>query len=287
MDDQFLHQLRRDPPAGFAIRLKWQLDRPVPTRPSRARLLLVFAIFGTAFALVSPQARRAFGDLFHELASIPPTPTGASGLATAPRADSADISADANRPHSAAPSPNGFAVAHSAGQQVQPSDRPDGRQPVTAGPQPVGEPFLGLVSVSTQNSLAQTREQRAQATVETRQALFRLLSLVTVPLASMQRGLTPVDLQVARTSAHRLSELSSMIPEVFLTDTRGFDVHTLTLDLVWTQSGDFDSKADALTLAAAELEGAIAAQDTTATLEAIRRIQTACSACHNSYRRKP
>ena len=287
MDDQFLHQLRRDPPAGFAIRLKWQLDRPVPTRTSRARLLLVFAIFGTAFALVSPQARRAFGDLFHKSASMPATPTGATGPSTAPPAASADLSGDANRPHSASLSRNGFAVPHSPGQQAQPSDRPDGRQPVTPVPQPVGEPSLGSVSVSAQNSTAQTREQRAQATVETRQALFRLLSLVTVPLASMQRGLTPVDLQVARTSAHRLSELSSMIPEVFLTDTRAFDVHTLTLDLVWTQSGDFDSKADALTLAAAELEGAIAAQDTTATFEAIRRVETACSACHNSYRRKP
>src|SRR6202043_7344 len=119
---QYLHQLRRDPPAGFAIRLKWQLDRPVPTRTSRARLLLVFAIFGTAFALVSPQARRAFGDLFHPLASIPPTPTGATGLATASPAASADIPGDANRPHSASLSRNGFAVPDSPGRQAQPSD---------------------------------------------------------------------------------------------------------------------------------------------------------------------
>lgn len=270
MDDQFLHQLRRDPPAGFAIRLKWQLDRPVPTRTSRARLLLVFVIFGTAFALVSPQTRHTFGDLFHQLTSIPPTPTGATGRATAPPAASAGTSGDANRPHSASLSRNGFAVPHAPGQQPQPSDRPDGRRSVTAVPQPVDEPSLGSASVGAQNPLAQTREQRAQATVETRQALFRLLSLVTVPLASMQRGLAPVDLQVARTNAHRLSELSSMIPEVFS-----------------TQSGDFDSKADALILAAAELEGAIAAQDMSATREAIGRIETACSDCHIVYRWKP
>ena len=66
MDDQFLHHLRRDPPAGFATRLKWQLDRPTRARPSRARLLLVFAIFGTAFALVAPPARRALVNLFDQ-----------------------------------------------------------------------------------------------------------------------------------------------------------------------------------------------------------------------------
>ncbi len=66
MDDQFLHRLRREPPASFAARLKWQLDRPARLPRSRARLLLLFAIFGTAiaFALVSAPARRVIGELF-------------------------------------------------------------------------------------------------------------------------------------------------------------------------------------------------------------------------------
>src|ERR1700744_4887179 len=57
MDDQFLYRLRRDPPPGFAARLKRQLDRPAPLRPTRLQLLFALAIFGTAFALTSPTAR--------------------------------------------------------------------------------------------------------------------------------------------------------------------------------------------------------------------------------------
>jgi cytochrome c556 len=133
----------------------------------------------------------------------------------------------------------------------------------------------------------QTPEQRAEAAVLTRQALFKLLSFATRPLNSMLQGRTPVDMQLARTSAYRLNELSSMIPEVFNTDTRAFDVKTLSLDLIWTQFGDFESKVAALTVATDELDAATAAQDKTATVEAIPRVEAACGTCHNSYRRNP
>src|SRR6266704_2692156 len=98
MDDQFLHRLRREPPAGFTSRLKWQLDRPVPARPPRVRLLLVFAIFGTAFALVSPSTRRALDGLFHKTAGIAATPTGERGLRQAPPAASPGVSGNIEGP---------------------------------------------------------------------------------------------------------------------------------------------------------------------------------------------
>jgi hypothetical protein len=115
MDDHFLHQLRRDPPAGFAARLKWQLDRPAPTRASRARLLLVFAIFGTAFAIVSPHARRLFGDLFDRTERIAQTPAGVSGIRQAPPAASTGMSGDTKRPPRNSLSRTGSAVPKSPG----------------------------------------------------------------------------------------------------------------------------------------------------------------------------
>jgi cytochrome c556 len=124
-----------------------------------------------------------------------------------------------------------------------------------------------------------------ESAAQTRQALFRLLSLVSEPLRSMREGHSPVDLQVARISAYRLNGLSAMIPEVFEKDTRAFDVKTTALDAIWTQPGDFVSRVDALTLAASELDRAIAAKDQTAILEAIDRVETACTTCHNSYRK--
>jgi cytochrome c556 len=215
-------------------------------------------------------------------------PTHERSLTQVPPVASAGESGDANRRPNASLSRDGLIVPHfSPERHSPPTEGSDDPQPVAPVPQPIGGVASGSGSLSTQNSMSQTPEQRAQATVNTRQALFKLLSLVTAPLGSMLSGHTPINMQLARTNAHRLHELSSMIPEVFLTDTRAFDAHTLTLDLVWTQFGDFDSKAGALTLAADELEGAIAAQDITATLTAIRRVETACSACHNYYRRNP
>ena len=286
MDDNFLHQLRREPPAGFAIRLKWQLDRPAPSRPSRARLLLVFAIFGTAFALVSPQARRAVGDLFHIVASSPQTVTPESGPSAVPRAASTPAPTGVDRPRGAPVSRSAAAQSVSTGQRSLPAEQPQSPQAVIPDAQAVGGASAGSSFVVAQN-LTQTPQQRAEAAVSTRQGLFRVLSLVTGPLGSMLEGRTPVDMRSARISAYRLNKLSSMIPEVFRADTSAFEVKTLALNNIWSQGQDFGSKVEALTLAADELDMAIATGDEDATLKAIGRVQRACNGCHLVYRRQP
>jgi cytochrome c556 len=70
MDDQFLHQLRCDPPAGFAHQLKRQLDRFAATRTAAPRLLAAMAIFGTAFVLVTPSSRHIRAD--YSVSGLPP-----------------------------------------------------------------------------------------------------------------------------------------------------------------------------------------------------------------------
>ncbi len=126
---------------------------------------------------------------------------------------------------------------------------------------------------------------QANAALETRRALFRVLSVVMRPLDSMRVGNAPLDLQVAKLSAYRLNRLSSMIPEVFGKDTRAFELNTRARDLIWMQGEDFASRAEALMLAADALERAIDSQDETAAVRAIGTIEAACTTCHNSYRK--
>jgi cytochrome c556 len=293
MDDQFLQRLRRDPPAGFAARLKWQLDRPAPTRPSRARLLLVLAIFGTAFALVSPPARRALGNLFDQAPGSPHAPSQRSDLPQPPPGSAAGVNREAESPRSPASPRYGALIPHVAEPQAD-AERKPAEGPVvaqTAAPDvpPVAAPSVrsNFVISPISNSGVQTPQAQAEAAVATRQGLFRVLSLVTSPLNLFGQGNIPINMEVARISANRLEELSSLIPEVFQKDTRAFVVDTRALDIIWMQPENFESKSEELTLAADALDRAVASRDEGAALKAIDRIQTACRGCHDVYRRAP
>ncbi|MGC1456775.1 MAG: cytochrome c [Steroidobacteraceae bacterium] len=282
MDDQFLHQLRREPPANFAIRLKSQLDRPVPVRRFRSRLILGLAIFGTAFALVSPPARRALGDWFATTSH----PQLAPAENPFPRAPSAAAPAGTSRGRI---SPRPAGLPHYA--STEPSiPAPPAAVPAAAPVQNISDevqlPARALAPVIIAGSPQQTPEMQAAQAVSLRQGLFLNLGFVTGPLISMlQRG-TPLDFKVARIGATRLATLSALIPEVFLKDTRPFVSHTRALDVIWTDYPDFESKADELTLAAEVLGSAAKSEDDDATRKAIANVAAACTACHDVFRMK-
>jgi cytochrome c556 len=283
MDDQFLHRLRREPPIAFAVRLKWQLDRPSLKRPPRASLLLVFAIFGTAFALVSPQVRHTLGELLGRGSTDPGAASLESTLSQAAPAASTNMYTVARGSPTVPLSHGASGPLHRPSPQLLPSESSVSTQrPVTPDAASLEGPLQSSNVVSQIPNL-QTPLQRAIATVETRRGLFRLLALVVRPLESMLAGRSRLDMRLAGTGAYRLNQLASMIPEVLRADTRTFDLNTHALDTIWTQPGDFGAKVDALTLAADELQRAATTGDEEATLKAIGRVQAACIACHDSY----
>jgi len=284
MDDQFLHRLRRDPPAGFAARLKRQLDRPAPVRPSRTHLRFGLAIFGTAFALTAPPLRHALAEWFS-------TPTASSPQAAAsPRNDSSARAEPAGGIPGSPPAPP----------SVRPAPRRFAASPITAAPDSpppavaesiAAEPVPAAVTPNPPVSLSNpllvvTDRQRAAVAVATRQGLFRLLAFVMQPLTRMTQDAVPFDEQRVEQSADRLQQLASLIPEVFRSDTHTSDASTAALDSIWATPDDFAAKAEDLSNAANVLAAAAAARDRDAALKAIRQIGTACAACHASYRRK-
>jgi cytochrome c556 len=282
MNDQFLHRLRREPRAEFATRLKWQLDRPMPTRRRGGRWVLALAIFGSAFALVSPPARHAFHALFE----------------SATNTVAAD---DTARPQ--APGIVSSAVAPAGRANQRPNIRPAQFEPATplsrapalastplsadlvAGAKRVGAVGDMVAPVTITGVGGLTPQLQADRAVVLRQGLFRVMAWVMLPLNAMRHGAAPVDMKLIAADADRLQQLSAMIPEVFHQDTRALDTDTRASSIIWNEPADFGSKVDDLTAGAAALARAGASSDEVAAAKAMDRIENACNACHHVYRR--
>ncbi len=131
-----------------------------------------------------------------------------------------------------------------------------------------------------------TAEQKAAATVQTRQAVFKLQSFVFGPVGGMLRG-APVDAAVATKAGARLQVLAGLIPEVFLTDTHATaGLTTKAREGIWTNKSDFDAKAGDLVKAAADLEAAGKSGDEAGIKKAAATVGKSCGACHDQFRDK-
>lgn len=128
-------------------------------------------------------------------------------------------------------------------------------------------------------------DDRMTGAVETRQGLFMVIRSYFGPMVAMARGDAPYDAEKMAEHAHKVRELSTMIPYVFQIDTRGADVGTDALPGIWTSMDDFRSKAAALTDAARALEAATA-DGKAAALAAFRKTGGACKGCHDEYRQE-
>ncbi len=140
----------------------------------------------------------------------------------------------------------------------------------------------GLVfTASAQDS--PTPEQRAAAAADTRQSVFKLLRFNLIPIAGMAQG-APFNAELAERNARRIASLAPMIPDLLAEDTRGFDIETEALDLIWDNQGDIADKAQALIDAANAFADTASDGDMGATLGAFRSLGGACANCHDTYR---
>jgi len=138
-----------------------------------------------------------------------------------------------------------------------------------------------------QGAPAQTPEQKAEATVLTRQGLFKVQSFAFGPVGGMLRG-APFDAAAATKAAQRVQVTASMIPDVFKDDTHTFGtIKTRAREGIWTNKSDFDSKANDLVKAAADLEAAAKTGDKDKTIAAARAVGKGCSGCHDQFRDNP
>jgi cytochrome c556 len=282
MNDQFLHRLRREPRAEFATRLKWQLDRPVQTRPRAGRWILGLAIFGTAFALVSPPARQAIHGLF--TGTVNNVPTNDTTRPESPGVVSSSVTAAGKASPRSNVRPVQFEPVPPLSRSPELASTPlaADSQAVAKVNASVGDSVAPVLITGTVGGL--TPQMQADRAVLLRQGLFRVMGWVMPRLNAAQHADAPVDMRVIAADAVRLQQLSSLIPEVFQQDTRALDTNTRALSIIWNEPADFGSKIDDLTSAADSLARAAAGNDKVATGKAISRIESACTACHRVYR---
>ncbi len=138
-----------------------------------------------------------------------------------------------------------------------------------------------MFTVSAQD--APTPAEQAAAAAETRQSLFRLFIFNLRPIAAMAQG-APFNAQIAERNARRIAAMAPMITEVLAPDTRGFDLETEALDLIWDHQDDIAVKAQALIDNANAFADAAATGDMAATLGAFRAFGGSCGNCHDTYR---
>jgi len=132
-----------------------------------------------------------------------------------------------------------------------------------------------------------TPEQAAQQAVELRQGLLKVMGMYMAPLGGMLKNKVPFDAAAAQKSATHIGQLGSMLPDVFVTDTRKFtSLKTKAQDGIWTNQADFKTKADDLVKAADALNEAAKSGDKGATMKAAGAVGKSCGACHDNYRNK-
>ena len=129
-----------------------------------------------------------------------------------------------------------------------------------------------------------TPEQQAAGAAADRQAVFKLLRFNIGAILAMTQG-APFDAELAQRNGRRIAAIAPMIPEVLgAMDTRGYDIETQALDLIWDNMDDIQVKAQALIDAANEFADVASGGDMASTLGAVRTLGGACGNCHETYR---
>lgn len=138
-----------------------------------------------------------------------------------------------------------------------------------------------LASFSTSAALS---DKQAKNAVEFRKSIFQLVKSNVGPFGAMAKGQMPIDEALIEKNATRLHQLSLMLPDYFVADTRNNDVQTSALDKIWDNQGDFNQKAQNMTTKSKELLDAVQNKKSDEYVGKMRAIFGTCKACHDDYK---
>jgi len=103
-------------------------------------------------------------------------------------------------------------------------------------------------------------------------------------MRNMARGEAPFDAAVVSKNSMRLHQMSLMLADAFVTDTRGSGVETEALDVIWENTEEFAGKIEALTTAAGALAEVAGSGDEASVVAAIGELGQKCGSCHDDFR---
>ncbi|MCG7531893.1 cytochrome c [Psychrobium sp. MM17-31] len=145
--------------------------------------------------------------------------------------------------------------------------------------------LTSTAAMSTATAAEARSEKHAKQATELRQSVFKLLASNIGPMGAMARGKMPMDKAVVEKNATRINQLSMMITDYMATDTRKFNVSTEALASNWTKPELLAEKANALTMASANLMKVVKSGDEKAIKKAIGGIGRTCGGCHDDFKK--
>lgn len=144
-------------------------------------------------------------------------------------------------------------------------------------------PVLGIGS--TLVAAEASSDRQAGEAAEFRQALLQLVRSNVGPLGAMAKGHIPFDTEVMKKNGMRIEQLSKMMPDYFMLDTRKFDIKTDAKPEIWDNMDDFSSKIGDLQSAAANLQQASMSTDEAEYKKAVGMLLKSCKSCHDEYKK--
>lgn len=135
------------------------------------------------------------------------------------------------------------------------------------------------------NTWSAEDQERAQAAIDTRQGLLKVVGHYIGPMVGMARGQIDYDADLVSTNAQKMGQLTAMIPDLFKMNTSQSGIASDSLEGIWDNTEDFVSKAEIASQRAFDL--AEAAKDGKgAFMKAFGAAGGACKSCHDDYRQK-
>jgi cytochrome c556 len=128
--------------------------------------------------------------------------------------------------------------------------------------------------------------EQAQKATETRQAVLKLVGWNITPMGAMARGLIPWDDALFARNAQRIAWTITMLPDAFRADTRGHELKTEALPVIWDDFERFEELAGNVRRSAERLVEVAAGGDEAASRQALGALTDDCKACHDRFREK-
>jgi cytochrome c556 len=129
--------------------------------------------------------------------------------------------------------------------------------------------------------------EQAEKAAETRQAVLKIVGWNITPLGAMARDLDPLGpASLFARNAQRIAWTITMLPDAFRADTRGHELETEALPVIWDDFERFEELAGNARRSAERLVEVAAGGDEAASRQALGALTDDCKACHERFREK-
>jgi cytochrome c556 len=128
--------------------------------------------------------------------------------------------------------------------------------------------------------------EQAEKAAQTRQAVLKIVGWNIVPIGAMAQGKVPWDQELFARNAQRIAWMTTMIPDAFRADTRGHELETEALPVIWEEHDRFRELAGNVRRSAERLVEVAATGDRDGARAAVSALTDDCKACHDRFRKE-